>query len=84
MEDVDATDTTLGAAFLVMAIVGGSIMPPLQGMIIDRGVIFGYPAVNVSFVLPLLCFIIVTLYGIYTFYLRFKRALDKDVNNTHI
>ncbi|MBQ7472683.1 MAG: L-fucose:H+ symporter permease [Prevotella sp.] len=63
LEDVDSQDTTLGAAFLVMAIVGGALMPPLQGMIIDQQVIFGHPAVNVSFVLPLLCFFIVALYG---------------------
>jgi FHS family L-fucose permease-like MFS transporter len=70
MEDVNTTDTTLGAAFLVMAIVGGSIMPPLQGLIIDQETLFGHPAVNVSFVLPLLCFIAVTLYGAYTHRLR--------------
>ena len=64
LENVDAQDTSLGAAFLVMAIVGGAVMPPLQGLIIDKGVIAGHPAVNVSFVLPLICFLIVTIYGL--------------------
>ncbi len=64
LENVDSEDTSLGAAFLVMAIVGGAIMPPLQGMIIDMQVISGHPAVNVSFVLPLICFCIITIYGI--------------------
>ncbi len=64
LEDVDSRDTSLGAAFLVMAIVGGAIMPPLQGMIIDQKVIMGHPAVNVSFVLPLLCFVIICIYGL--------------------
>ena len=64
LENVDPQDTTLGAAFLVMAIVGGALMPPLQGMIIDLGTVFGHPAVNVSFVLPLLCFAIVGCYGL--------------------
>ena len=63
LENVDAQDTSLGAAFLVMAIVGGAVMPPLQGLIIDEGVIAGHPAVNVSFVLPLICFAIVGIYG---------------------
>ena len=63
LEQVDQTDTSLGAAFLVMAIVGGALMPPLQGLIIDRGVVLGHPAVNVSYLLPLLCFVIVGLYG---------------------
>ena len=73
LEDVDSRDTSLGAAFLVMAIVGGAIMPPLQGMIIDQKIIFGHPAVNVSFVLPLLCFIIICAYG-YRAYKAQKQA----------
>jgi FHS family L-fucose permease-like MFS transporter len=67
LEDVDAEDTTFGAAFLVMAIVGGALMPPLQGMIIDLGTVAGWPAVNVSFCLPLLCFSFITYYGYHTF-----------------
>ena len=63
LEDVKAEDTTLGAAFLVMAIVGGAVIPPLQGAIIDLGTIAGMPAVNLSFALPFVCFAIVTLYG---------------------
>lgn len=64
LERVPLEDASLGAAFLVMAIVGGALMPPLQGMIIDCGTIMGHPAVNVSYVLPLLCFVVVTVYGI--------------------
>ena len=63
LENVSLEDASLGAAFLVMAIVGGALMPPLQGMIIDCGTIAGHPAVNVSYCLPLLCFIIVSIYG---------------------
>lgn len=63
LENVEREDTNLGAAFLVMAIVGGALMPPLQGAIIDQGVILGMPAVNVSFVLPMFCFVAVALYG---------------------
>ena len=67
LEDVDAADTSLGAAFLVMAIVGGALMPPLQGLIIDCGTVLGHPAVNFSFVLPLLCFVVIAAYGFRTF-----------------
>ena len=63
LEDVAPQDTTLGASFLVMAIVGGSIMPPLLGMVIDLGTVAGHPAVNLSYGLPLICFIIISLYG---------------------
>ena len=64
MENVSLQDSSLGAAFLVMAIVGGALMPPLQGLIIDQGTLFGHPAVNVSYALPLLCFVVVTVYGV--------------------
>ena len=72
LENVDSRDSSLGAAFLVMAIVGGAIMPPLQGMVIDMKEIAGMAAVNVSFALPLMCFVIVTAYGIYITNLRRK------------
>ena len=64
LENVESQDTSLGAAFLVMAIVGGALMPPMQGTIIDMGTISGHPAVNVSFVLPLICFFVISIYGI--------------------
>ncbi len=64
LSNVANEDASLGAAFLVMAIVGGAIMPPLQGMIIDCHTILGWPAVNVSYVLPLLCFCVVFTYGV--------------------
>ena len=60
----------LGAAFLVMAIVGGALMPPMQGAIIDLGTVAGWPAVNASFCLPLICFIIVAIYGYRSLKLR--------------
>ena len=63
LEDVDSQDSTLGAAFLVMAIVGGALMPPLQGAIIDLQTVYGHPAVNASFILPFLCFLIIVGYG---------------------
>ena len=64
LENVSMVDSTLGASFLVMAIVGGSILPPLQGAIIDLGTVFGHPAVNVSFCLPLVCFVMITIFAV--------------------
>lgn len=56
-------DAKFGAAGLIMAILGGSALPPLQAAIIDRKILFGMPAVNVSFILPLVCFIVIAIYG---------------------
>lgn len=56
-------DAKFGSAGLIMSILGGSILPPVQALLIDRGEICGMPAVNVSFVLPLICFAVVALYG---------------------
>lgn len=63
-------DATLGAAGLVMAIVGGALMPPLQGAIIDLGTVGWLPAVNFSFIIPFACFIVIAIYGYRTIYLH--------------
>lgn len=67
-------DAKYGAAFLVMAIVGGAIMPVAQGMILDIGGsgytdtrILGVPEVNFSFILPMFCFAVVASYGYRTY-----------------
>ncbi|MFB9056344.1 L-fucose:H+ symporter permease [Mariniflexile ostreae] len=64
----------VGSAGLVMAIVGGALMPKLQGIIIDAGghgvadiKIMGVPEVNFSFILPLFCFIFIAWYGLKVF-----------------
>ena len=60
-------DAKLGAAGLVMAIVGGALMPPLQGAIIDLGRVGFLPAVNFSFILPFICFVVIAIYGFKSF-----------------
>ena len=56
-------DAKFGAAGLIMAILGGSVLPPLQAAIIDCDTIAGFPAVNLSFILPAICFVVVMIYG---------------------
>ena len=56
-------DAKFGAAGLIMSILGGSVLPPLQASIIDMGTVCGIPAVNASFVLPLACFVVIAIYG---------------------
>lgn len=51
-------DAEIGSAGLIMAILGGSLLPPLQALIIDGG------HVGLSFIVPLLCFVVVCIYGL--------------------
>ncbi len=48
-----------GSALLNFAIIGGSVFPPLQGMIADH---YG---VNYSYIVPCICFVIITLYAFF-------------------
>ena len=56
-------DAKFGAAGLIMSILGGSVLPPLQASIIDLHTVMGMPAVNVSFILPFICFMVIMVYG---------------------
>ena len=65
-------ESKVGSAGLIMAIVGGALMPKIQGSIIDIGgngvadkTILGVPEINFSFVLPLVCFFFIAWYGSY-------------------
>ncbi len=63
-------DAKLGAAGLIMAIGGGSIMPPLQAAIMDANAlnlgIMTLSSTRASFVLPFICFIVITIFGFRT------------------
>jgi FHS family L-fucose permease-like MFS transporter len=57
-------DASLASAGLIMAIVGGALMPPMQGALIDAGSIIGeIPSVKTSFLLPLVCFVVIAIFG---------------------
>ncbi|WP_157208939.1 L-fucose:H+ symporter permease [Mariniflexile maritimum] len=68
-------EAKIGSAGLVMAIVGGALMPILQGSILDWGgsgfsdvKILGFiPEVNFSFILPFICLAVVSHYGYATY-----------------
>lgn len=70
LQGLSEDESKIGAAGLVMAIVGGALMPAMQGMILDVGgpgytdtLILGVSEVNFSFILPLVCFLFVAFYG---------------------
>lgn len=64
-------DAKFGAAGLIMSIVGGTFLPKIQAWVIDQGNLFNLPAVNVSFVIPLICFVIIGGYGYRTFTIHY-------------
>jgi FHS family L-fucose permease-like MFS transporter len=66
LEGLPAEEAKLGSAGLIMAIVGGALLPLLQGKFIDE------LGVRNSFYLPLICFVVIAIFGIRTF-LRFEK-----------
>lgn len=52
-------EATLGASGLIMAILGGAVLTPLQGLLSDATSIY------TSYTIPTLCFVVVTLYACY-------------------
>lgn len=67
LEDLTPNDAKLGSAGLIFAIVGGALLPPLQGRIIDGDSLtlgsMTLESVRVSFILPVICFIVIAFYG---------------------
>lgn len=58
-------DAKLGSAGLIFAIVGGALMPRIQAGIMDLDGFMGTTATRGSFYLPLLCFVVISLFGLY-------------------
>lgn len=76
-------DAKFGAAGLIMAILGGSVLPPLQALIIDLGgpgysdvTLLGVTEVKFSFVMPLICLAVVTIYGYRTMTIHNKKEMN--------
>ena len=59
-DSTDDDDVKIGASGLIMAILGGALLTPLQGMVIDAT-----GSVNLSYLVPLGCFIVVLCYALY-------------------
>ena len=55
-----AEDVKIGASGLIMAILGGALLTPLQGMVSDAT-----GSINMSYLVPLGCFVVVMLYALF-------------------
>lgn len=54
-----------GGAGLIMSIIGGSVLPPIQAKIMDMGGYFaGISIIHISFIVPLVCFLVIAAYGL--------------------
>jgi MFS transporter, FHS family, L-fucose permease len=53
--------TKLGSSFIIMAIVGGAVLPPMMGSIADN------IGIQQAFFIPLICFLFVMWYGFHSF-----------------
>ena len=60
-------DAKIGSAGLILAIGGGSLMPPLQGAIMDMSSFsmgeFMLSSTRLSFCLPVICFLVIGFFG---------------------
>jgi FHS family L-fucose permease-like MFS transporter len=52
-------DAKIGASGLIMAILGGALLTPLQGMVSDAA------GTNISYMVPMGCFVVVLCYAFY-------------------
>ena len=57
-ESEHADDTKIGASGLIMAILGGALLTPVQGMVSDAA------GINMSYLVPMGCFVVVLLYSL--------------------
>jgi FHS family L-fucose permease-like MFS transporter len=63
LSGITGDDAKIAAAGLIMAIVGGTFLPLLQAGIIDTWSFSYLSGPRASFILPLLCFVFIAIYG---------------------
>ena len=60
------SDSKIGASGLIMAILGAALITPVQGMVSDAS------GINISYLVPVVCFVIVLFYARYVEKLKVK------------
>lgn len=65
--------TSEGSAFLIMMILGGAIIPPLQGAVADTNI-----GIHSSYIVPIFCFIYLAWHALETKKVLQKQGLDFD------
>ena len=66
--------TAQGSAFLIMMILGGGIIPPIQGKLSDLAGV----GIQLSYIIPLLCFVYLIYYAVAVKGILKKQNIDVD------
>jgi FHS family L-fucose permease-like MFS transporter len=77
--------TNQGSSLLIMMILGGAVIPPLQGLICDNDKflgtqIFGMSWTHFSYIIPVLCFAYLAFYGWKVKQVLKKQSIDYDAS----
>lgn len=70
--------TAQGSAFLIMMILGGGIIPPIQGKLAD---IIG---IHNSYIIPVLCFVYLTVFALIVKSILKKQGIEVDEAETNL
>ena len=73
--------TTQGSAFLVMMILGGAVIPPIQGKLADYMQTLSETdgfGIHYSYVIPVLCFAFLAFFAMYVKKILKKQGIDYD------
>ena len=73
--------TTQGSAFLIMMILGGGVIPPIQGKLADflqsKSDVIGY-GIHLSYWIPLICFAYIVLFAFLVKGILKRQGIDYD------
>jgi MFS transporter, FHS family, L-fucose permease len=79
--------TTQGSAFLIMMILGGGIIPPIQGKIADyvqsKSAVVGY-GIHQSYWVPVICFAYLAFLGFFVRGILKKQGIDYDTTPDNV
>ncbi len=66
--------TSQGSSLLVMMILGGGVVPTIQGKLADLDGI----GIHTSYIIPILCFVYIAFYALYTRHILHKQNINID------
>ena len=69
-------NTSQGSSLLVMAILGGALIPPLQGFMADK------IGLHISFIIPIFCYIYLAFYAWKVRSILKSQGIDYDVKTS--